>query len=131
MPTTLERASRSAERLSEIKIPQLPLREHGLNNVPAIPLDFVGMLDQLVKLGGKLKQREQALQGLSTPMSIGGTTAPAYAFLFGRESADAQTTKGLERIRTVLNRNPLGILSNLVDALKAQEKELIRTAPAG
>ena len=48
MPTTLERASRSAERLSEIKIPQLPLREHGLTNVPAIPLDFVGMIDQLI-----------------------------------------------------------------------------------
>ena len=47
MPTTLERASRSAERLSEIKIPQLPLREHGLTSVPAIPLDFVGMIDQL------------------------------------------------------------------------------------
>ena len=131
MPTTLERASRSAERLSEIKIPQLPLREHGLTSVPGIPLDFVGMIDQLIKLGGKLKQREQALQGLSTPMTIGGTTAPAYAFLFGPESADTQTTKALERVRAVLNRNPLGILSSLVDALKAQEKGLIRAAPAG
>ena len=34
MPTTLERASRTAERLSEIKIPQLPLREHGLTGTP-------------------------------------------------------------------------------------------------
>jgi hypothetical protein len=131
MPTTLERASRSAERLSEIKIPQLPLREHGLTHVPAIPLDFVGMIDQLIRLGGKLKQREQALQGLSTPTTIGRTTAPAHAFLFGREPADTQTTKALERVRAVLNRNPLGILSSLVDALKSQEKELIRTAPAG
>ena len=64
-------------------------------------------------------------------MTIGGTTAPAYAFLFGPESADTQTTKALERVRAVLNRNPLGILSSLVDALKAQEKGLIRAAPAG
>jgi len=71
------------------------------------------MFDQLIRLGGKLKQREQALQGLSAPMTIGGTTALAHAFLFGRESADTQTTKTLERVRAVLSRNPLGILSSL------------------
>src|SRR5262245_30184523 len=102
MPTTLERAGRSAGRLSEIKIPQLPLREHGLTNVPAIPLDFVGMIDQLVRLGGKLKQREQALQGLSTPITNGGTTAPAYAFLYGRDAVEAKTAASLDRVRALL-----------------------------
>ena len=90
MTTHVAAGSRSAAQLSEIKIPQLPLREHGLTNVPAIPLDFVGMLDTLIKLGGKVKQREQALQGLSKTITIGGSTAPAYAFLFGREAADTK-----------------------------------------
>ena len=131
MPTTLETESRSAARLSEIKIPQLPLRQHGLTHVPAVPLDFVGMLDTLLKLGGKVKQREQALQGLSKTITIGGTTAPAYAFLFGGEAADTNEAAALEGIRAFLNRNPLGILSSLVDKLKAQEDKLVREAPTG
>ena len=124
--TTVE--SGSAAQPSEIKIPQLPLREHGLTNVPAIPLDIASMLDTLIRLGGKLKQREQALRGLSKTMTIGGATAPAYAFLFGREAPDTKAAVSLERLRTFLNRNPLGLLSSLVDKLKAQEQELDRTA---
>ncbi len=114
-------------QLSEIKIPQLPLREHGLTNVPAIPLDTVSILDTLIKLGGKVKQREQALQGLSKTMTIGGTTAPAYAFLFGREAPDTKAEASLERLRAFLKRNPLGLLSSLVDTLKAQEQRVVRT----
>ena len=128
MTTQVAAASRAAGQPSEIKIPQLPLREHGLTNVPAVPLDFVGMIDTLMKLGGKVKQREQALQGLSKTITIGGSTAPAYAFLFGREAADTKAAAALERLRAFLNRNPLGILSSLVDKLKAQDEELVRAA---
>lgn len=128
MTTQLAAAPRAAGQASEIKIPQLPLREHGLTNVPAVPLDFVGMIDTLVKLGGKVKQREQALQGLSKTMTIGGSTAPAYAFLFGREAANTKGVSALDHLRAFLTRNPLGLLSGLVDKLKGQEQELVRTA---
>jgi hypothetical protein len=114
MATQVAAERRSTTLRSEIKIPQLPLREHGLTNVPAIPLDIVGMMDQLVKLGVKVKQRQQALQGLSKTVTIGGSTAPAYAFLFGREGADAQEAISLERLHAF--------------RLKAQEAELVRTA---
>src|SRR5882672_2246588 len=100
--------SGSAAQPSEIKIPQLPLREHGLTNVPAIPLDFVGMKDTLLKLAVKVKQREQAVQGLSRTITIGGSTAPAYAFLFGHEAPETKAAAALERVRSFLNRNPLG-----------------------
>jgi len=115
-------------QVSEIKIPQLPLREHGLANVPAIPLDIVSMKDTLTRLAIKLKQREQALQGLSKTITIGGSTAPGYAFLFGREAPVTRPAAALERVRTFLERNPLGLLSSLVDKLKAQEDRLVRKA---
>lgn len=128
MTTQIAASSSSGGQQSEIKIPQLPLREHGLTHVPAVPLDFVGMIDTLSRLAGKLKQREQALQGLSRMITIGGSTASAYAFLFGREGADAKPAAALERVRAFLSHNPLGILSSLVDRLKAQDEELVRAA---
>jgi hypothetical protein len=131
MTTELAAGTGSAAQLSEIKIPQLPLREHGLTNVPAIPLDIVGMKDTLLKLAVKVKQREQALQGLSRTITIGGSTAPAYAFLFGHEAPETKAAEALERVRSFLNRNPLGLLSSLVDKLKAQEEELARAAAPG
>src|SRR5262245_46720501 len=69
---------------------KLPLRELGLTNIPAVPVDIEGMVDTLVKLGLRSKQREQALQGLSKTFTIGGSTARAYAFLFGGGAADAE-----------------------------------------
>jgi len=123
--------SGSAAQPSEIKIPQLPLREHGLTNVPAIPLDFVGMKDTLLKLAVKVKQREQAVQGLSRTITIGGSTAPAYAFLFGHEAPETKAAAALERVRSFLNRNPLGLPSSLVDTLKAQEEALDRAPATG
>ena len=129
MTTQIATGTTSAAQLSEIKIPQLPLRAHGLTNVPAIPLDVVGMIDTLLKLGGKVKQREQALQGLTKTITIGGSTAPAYTFLFGREAADAKATSAFDHLRAFLNRNPLALLSSLVDRLKAQEDQLVRAVP--
>jgi hypothetical protein len=132
MTTQMAAGSTSAAQLSGIKIPQLPLREHGLTNVPAVPLDILGMLDTLLKLGVKVKQREQALQGLSKMFTIGGSTAPAYAFLYGREAADTKAATALDRVRAFLNRNPLGLLSGLVDKIKAQDEELVlRAAKTG
>src|SRR5262245_582080 len=130
MTTQVATESRSAQR-SEIKITQLPLRAHGLANAPAVPLDIFGMVDTLLKLGTKLKQREQALQGLSKTFTTGGTTAPAYHFLFGREAVGADAATALEGLRALLERNPLGLLSSLVDRLKAQHAVPVRTAATG
>src|SRR5262245_37095806 len=128
MTTQVATESRPAARRSEIKISQLPLRQHGLTHVPAVPLDILGMVDTLLRLDGKLKQREQALQGLSKTFTIGDATAPAYSFLFGREPVGADAAAVLIQLRAILERNPLGLLSSLVDRLKGQEKELARAA---
>src|SRR5262245_6974762 len=84
---------------SEMRLPKLNLRDHGLKNVPAIPVDLAGMVDTLFKLGSKVKEREQALQGLSKEFTIGGSTARAHAFLYGRESAGAKAAAVYERLR--------------------------------
>src|SRR5262249_37809790 len=98
-------ASDADKRVSEIRLPHLPLRDLGLRNVPALPIDTVGMVDTLVKLGGKVKQRQQALQGLSRTFTIGGETARANAFLYGREAPDMKALAAYERLRASLNRN--------------------------
>ena len=95
---------------AEDQCPQLPLREFGLTNIPAVPVDIAGMVDTLFKLGVRVKQREQALQGLSKTFTIGGSTARAYDFLFGGEAADARRRAAHERLRGFLSRNPLEIL---------------------
>ena len=46
------------------KLPQLQLRELGLGNVPAVPVDLAALLDTLIKLGVREKQCEQAYQSL-------------------------------------------------------------------
>jgi hypothetical protein len=38
----------------KLKLPQLPTRELGLVNVPAVPIDTAGMLDTLIRLGIEL-----------------------------------------------------------------------------
>jgi hypothetical protein len=53
------------ERTEQYKLPHLRLRELGLRNVPAVPVDLGGMLDTLLKLGLRAKQREQAYQALT------------------------------------------------------------------
>jgi len=128
MATRTPTESVSGGQPSGIKLPQLPLRELGLNNVPAVPVDIVGMLDTLVKLGVRVKQREQALQGLSKTFTIGGSTVRAHDFLFGGEATDAQQAAILERLRGLMNRNPLGILPDLVEKLKVQAEEPVQYA---
>src|SRR3954453_17791698 len=82
------------ERSQQYKLPHLHVRELGPEHVPAVPVDIAGMLDTLLKLGIRAKQREQAYQALTKEFTIGGTTARAYAFLFGAGSADAQAAAG-------------------------------------
>ena len=55
------------ERGERFKLPQLQLRELGLGNVPAVPVDLAALLDTLIKLGVREKQCEQAYQSLSRP----------------------------------------------------------------
>ena len=70
--------------------PPPALRKLGFDNVPAVPGGPAGMADTLVRLGIKVKQYEQALQGLSRTYTIRGTTARAYTFLYGNQGPDAQ-----------------------------------------
>jgi hypothetical protein len=91
----------------------LPLRKLGFENVPAVPVDLPGMADTLVRLGIKVKQYEQALQGLSRTYTIRGTTARAYTFLYGNETPDAKRARGRERLHGLLRRNPPEIHASL------------------
>jgi hypothetical protein len=122
---------KSGGQPSGINLPQLPLRELGLEYIPAVPVDIVGMLDTLVKLGVRVKQREQALQGLSKTFTIGGSTARAHDFLFGGEATDTQQAAVHERLRGFLSRNPLGILPDLVAKLKEQDEEPLHYGAGG
>ena len=74
----------------QVKLPQLPTRELGLENLPAFPIDTAGMVDMLIKLSVRFKQREQALEGLSRTYTIGGRTARAREFLFGHVALEAR-----------------------------------------
>jgi hypothetical protein len=91
----------------------LPLRKLGFENVPAVPVDLAGMADTLLRLGIKVKQYEQALQGLSRSYTIRGTTARAYTFLYGSETPDAKRARGREHLHALLRRNPSEIHAGL------------------
>jgi hypothetical protein len=58
------------------------------------------MADTLVRLGIKVKQYEQALQGLSRTYTIRGTTARAYTFLYGNQGPDAKRAAARERLHS-------------------------------
>jgi hypothetical protein len=110
---------------------QLPLRAFGLKNIPAVPVDLEGMVDTLLKLDVRAKQTEQAIQGLSKTYTLSGRTAPAHAFLFGGEAADAKPGAARERLRGFLSGNPLEIFTSLVGKLKEEGKELVGEAVGG
>jgi hypothetical protein len=90
---------------------QLPLRELGLKYIPAIPVDVHGMADTVSRLALRVKQREQALQGLSKLFTIGGSTARAYNFLYGSGESrfcigkplEPQNTRTSSRRRETVN----------------------------
>ena len=112
----------------------LPLRELGLEYIPAVPVDIDGIVDTMFKLGVRAKQNEQALQGLSKTFTIGGSTARAYGFLFGGEAADAKLVPAAahEHLHGFLRSNPVETLPRLIAGkVKAQEEELVQDAVGG
>jgi hypothetical protein len=112
-------------------MPQLPLRELGFKNVPAIPVDVAGMPDTLSKLVLRVKQREQPLQGLSRTFTIGGSTARAYNFLYGGGAADAKAAAAHEALLAFLARDPSEVVSGLVRQLKEPHDEQALIAVGG
>jgi hypothetical protein len=112
-------------------MPQLPVRELGFKHVPAIPVDVGGLADTLSRLVARVKQREQPLQGLSRTFTIGGSTARAYNFLFGRGAADAKAAEAHDELRAFLSRDPSEIIRGVVGGLKAQNEEQALNAVGG
>jgi hypothetical protein len=108
----------------QLKLPQLPTREIGLDNLPAFPIDTAGMLDTLIRLGMRFKQREQALEGLSKTYTIGGRTARAREFLFGDVPLDAKESEQLDHLRELLKGNTLEIMPTIVDAIVGQTESM-------
>jgi hypothetical protein len=113
------------ERGEQFQLPQLRLRELGLKNVPAVPVDIAAMLDTLVKLGIREKQCDQAYQGLSRTFTIAGRTDRAHAFLFGKQTAAANRAAARASLQAFLSSNPSGIsLGALAERLKEQDEAL-------
>src|SRR5262245_11307036 len=110
---------------------QLPLRELGLKYIPAIPVDVHGMADTVSRLALRVKQREQALQGLSKIFTIGGSTARAYNFLYGSGAADKKAAAAREASHAFLTGDPSMIVSGLVRQLKEPREELALIAVGG
>jgi len=125
--TAVETASGGGR--SRINLPQLPVRELGYENVPAFPIDTAGMLDTLFKLGIRFKQREQALEGLSTMYTIGGKTARARDFLLGQVALEAKEAAQLKNLRELLKRNTLEIVPTIVESIASQTESM--AAPRG
>jgi len=83
-------------------ISQLPLRDFGLQNIPAVPylLTLSEPLLTLFRLAGRSLEVEPAKNALSNTYTIAGQTASAYDFLYGRSSSDdlARMTIELEGV---------------------------------
>jgi Lipoxygenase len=71
-------------------IPQLPLRGK-YPHLPAVPLDKKGVPDTLARLQLRAKQTTQAKQGLTRVFEINGVRRPAYTFLYGSATGQAQS----------------------------------------
>ncbi len=83
-------------------IPQLPLRDFGLQNIPAVPylLTLSEPLLTLFRLARRALEVQPAKDGLSNSYTIDGQTGTAYEFLFGSSAAEdlARATSDLEQI---------------------------------
>jgi hypothetical protein len=120
------------ERGEQYALPHLRLRELGIKNVPAVPVDIAGILDTLVKLGAREKQCELAYQGFTKTFTIGGTTARAHSFLFGDQTAGAQQAAARESLRAFLGSDPHAIAPGaLAERLKEQDDQLARGPNGG
>jgi hypothetical protein len=116
---------------SKPKMPRLPLRELGFKHVPAVPVDPRGMADTVPKLVLRVKQREQALQGLSKTFTIGGSTARAYNFLYGNGAADKKAAASREALIAFLARDPSEVVSGVIRQLKGPHDEQALIAVGG
>ncbi len=113
----------------KIKLPQLPTSELGLENVSAFPIDTAGMLNTLIRLSIRFKQREQALDGLSRSYTIGGKTARAREFLFGHQALEAKEAAQLKNLHGLLTGNTLEIVPTIVEGITSQTES--KATPAG
>ncbi len=113
------------ERGEHFKLPQLHLRELGLEHVPAVPVDLAALPDTLIKLGLRQKQCEQAYQSLSRTFTIADRTDRAHAFLFGTQPADANRATARASLQAFLSSNPSEISPGaLAERLKEQDEAL-------
>jgi hypothetical protein len=110
---------------------KLPLRLFGLKAIPAVPVDLEGMVDTLIKLDVRGKQKEQATQGLTREFTIDGLTARAFNFLYGGQPIDEPAATARERLRKSLSGNPIKILGALADRLKDEGEELFEKLHGG
>jgi hypothetical protein len=83
-------------------IHQLPLRDFGLQNIPAVPylLTLSEPLLTLFRLARRALEVQPAKDGLSNSYTIGGRTGKAYDFLFGSSATEdlARATSDPEQI---------------------------------
>jgi hypothetical protein len=83
-------------------IDKLPLRDFGLQNVPAVPylLTLSEPLLTLFRLAHRALEVEPAKNALSNTYTIGGETGTGYEFLFGSSASEdlARATAELEGI---------------------------------
>jgi hypothetical protein len=70
-------------------MPQLPLRGK-YPDLPAIPVDEAAVPDTLARLKLRAAQTTQAKQGLTQAFDLNGVRRPAYTFLYGSATGDAQ-----------------------------------------
>ncbi len=104
---------------------KLPLRLFGLKAIPAVPVSLEDMIETLINLDIRNKQKEQPTQGLTREFTIDGLTARAITFLYGGQPEDGPAATAREQLRKSLSGNPIKILSALADRLKDEGEELL------
>jgi hypothetical protein len=97
------------------QIPHELLEVIGAGKCPGVPLCSVAQLfETLSLLLGRAMQAKTAVDGLTTPYTIGGTTAKALQFLF-----DANTpSTNFEELITRLKNDPDRLVDRLIDGIR-------------
>lgn len=97
------------------QIPHSLLDLIGAGECPGVPLCSPDQLiETLALLLGRAAQVKTAVEGLTTPYTIGGTTAQALQFLF-----DANTPGlGFEELITLLKNDAGGLLDRLIEEIR-------------
>jgi len=79
------------------KVWHLPLNWFGLQDIPAVPVKFSGLLDTILKLVKRAEQRLRARHGLTNLYTIGGQTATAERFMYGPQKLTALSLERAEQ----------------------------------